>query len=83
MRIKCLFFAKSGEVTGVGEKEYDLSDGADTQELLCKVVEEYPGLAKVLTTAILSINLEYTPLDPPTTLNEGDEIAIIPPISGG
>jgi len=83
MKIKCLFFAKSGEVTGVSEKEYQLKEEADTKDLLQKVVEEYPGLEQVLTTAILSINLEYTAREPPTQLKEGDEVAIIPPISGG
>lgn len=82
MKIKCLFFARSGEVTGVGEKEYIISEGTDAKAFLRLLVEEYPKLEQVLTTAILSINLEYT-ADPAVQLKEGDEVAIIPPISGG
>ena len=67
----------------IAPQHVDLKEGADTRDLLRKVVEEFPGLEQVLTTAVLSINLEYVDSKSNTKLNEGDEVAIIPPISGG
>lgn len=53
--------------------------------------EMYPGMRKsVLSTSALTINLEYIDLEdvsagvaPDPTINEGDEVAIIPPVSSG
>lgn len=57
-----------------------------TDQLTSLLLAKYPGLAELLPGgACLAVNLEYVPPDAgePTLLRDGDEVALIPPISGG
>lgn len=48
--------------------------------------EKYPGIrSMVLDSCMVTVNLDYTDLedDPERELKEGDEVAIIPPVSSG
>lgn len=59
--------------------------------LFAAVEEKYPGIKhKVLESSALTINLEYVDVEEETakgesgmTINNGDEVAIIPPVSSG
>jgi molybdopterin synthase catalytic subunit len=83
MRVKCLFFAASRDVTGVQEKELTIADGTKTDALIAHLIEQFPGLGPIFQSAVLAVNQDYTDPESPVELKEGDEIAVIPPISGG
>jgi len=83
LSVKCLFFARAREITKVPEKTYTFDSDATPQTLLDRVVEEFPDIKSVLSNCVLSLNLEYIPLSATHPLRNGDELAIIPPISGG
>lgn len=83
MKIKVLFFAKSREVAGCAECLVDVSDGATTTDLLQELYARYPTLETVMKTCVLAVNQEYVQLDQSMVLSASDEIAIIPPLSGG
>lgn len=60
-------------------------------DLLNHLEERYPGMKeKVLTSCLLTVNLEYVDIDEDgsdatssVTIKEGDEVAVIPPVSSG
>jgi molybdopterin synthase catalytic subunit len=84
-RVKVLYFARSRDVTGVGEEEVALPAGsrADTGALLAALLARHPGLASVMHTCVLALNQEYLGAGEDAPLADGDEVAIIPPLSGG
>lgn len=80
-----LFFASCREMAGMKETSLELPGDSSTTKVLREViVERLPGLKPVAATVTLAVNQEY--IDPEhqeTPLKEGDEVAFIPPISGG
>lgn len=87
MRIKVLFFAASREVAGTSETQLELQDMDGTQpntaSLLQALHAQYPGMEAIMKTCVLAVNMEYLAPDEILPLKEGDEVAVIPPLSGG
>ena len=78
------FFAGSREL--VGEKDIHLeldSNQPSLQEFEKTLLQQYPVLKEIWESVLLSRNLEYVSKSDEVELKEGDEMAIIPPISGG
>ncbi|KAL7527471.1 hypothetical protein ACHAXR_003442 [Thalassiosira sp. AJA248-18] len=86
--VKILFFASAREAAGgITSASVRLdSDGADTKVLRIKLASLYPKLATLVQdeeNLTLALNEEYVPMGEVWKLNEGDTVALIPPISGG
>jgi len=81
MKVKCLFFAGAKDIVGKSSIEFEVNESTTTTEFEKIVLAKHPSLEKILTTSLLAVNQEY--VDTPVVLKEGDEIAVIPPISGG
>mmetsp|Transcript_10299 Transcript_10299/g.21492 ORF Transcript_10299/g.21492 Transcript_10299/m.21492 type:complete len:82 (+) Transcript_10299:388-633(+) len=81
MKLKILFFARAREIVGQPEIELTLADGADTEAMIAEVVKLYPPLGDVISNIVIAVNQEY--LEGKMSLKDRDEIAFIPPISGG
>ena len=81
MKIK--YFAWIKDITNLEEEEINLNDAKNLDELKTYIIEKYPDLKKHMIKEILrfAINQEYAVNN--TNLNEEDEIAIFPPVSGG
>ena len=80
MRVKVRFFALYRERAGVAQTEVDIPEGASGIELLGHLRSLYPSLPTT-NSVLIAVNSEYVgPADP---LHEGDEVAFIPPVSGG
>ena len=81
MKIK--YFAWIKEITNLEEEEVNLNEAKNLDELKTYIIEKYPDLKKHMIKEILrfAINQEYAVNN--TNLNEEDEIAIFPPVSGG
>ena len=58
-----------------------LDEGADGVEAKMALVARYPRLNGLIDSARLAVNQEYRPWETP--LRDGDEIGLIPPVSGG
>jgi molybdopterin converting factor subunit 1 len=82
MRVRVLFFARAREVAGLSAAELHLDAGASTENLLQLLTAQYPGLDSVLRSCVLALNQEYLQ-GGPQALKDGDEVAVIPPLSGG
>ena len=81
MKIK--YFAWIKDITNLEEEEINLNEAKNLDELKTYIIEKYPDLKKHMIKEILrfAINQEYAVNN--INLNEEDEIAIFPPVSGG
>lgn len=81
MTIRTLFFASYRDLAGTDECTVELPAGATARDLVEHLRAAGSGWARLPVTPALAVNLEYVPLS--TTLRDGDEVALIPPVSGG
>ena len=81
MKIK--YFAWIKDITNLEEEEINLNEAKNLDELKTYIIKKYPDLKKHMIKEILrfAINQEYAVNN--INLNEEDEIAIFPPVSGG
>lgn len=88
--IKVLFFASAREAAGVSEVDINLNGDDDSPPTTASfrqfMANKYPKLAEFILdeeSLTLALNEEYVPAGQTMSLNDGDTIALIPPISGG
>lgn len=80
MQLRLLFFGISRDITGHRSRELSLPSIVTVAELRNLLSEQYPGLGALPVYAV-AVNSEYATDDRP--LIDGDEVAVIPPVSGG
>ena len=80
MKIEILTFGIAREICGGRLIHIDMEEGADTDRLRQQLAEQFPALSGLAHLSI-AVNSEY--VTGPVVLRPGDEIAIIPPVSGG
>ena len=80
MRIRILMFGPIAEAAGCAEADLELPPGSRAGEVAATLQREHPGL---LTGGayVLAVNAAYAAAD--RELTDGDEVALIPPVSGG
>lgn len=84
MIVRLLLFASAREAAGRSRDEFELTPGAPLERLLADAVERYgTSFATVLATARVWVNGDEPGADRATPLGEDDEIAVLPPVSGG
>lgn len=81
MRVRVLFFGMLKELAGKSSEVLDLQAGAILSDLLDYYERQIPRLKESLPSLALSVNREYA--GPSTRLKEDDEVALLPPVSGG
>ena len=81
MRITVKLFASFREATGSSQSVVDITSGTTVSQLWSDLAEQYPRLAPMTSSAAFAVNGEYTRKD--VTLQDGDEVAFLPPVSGG
>lgn len=80
MQVEVLAFGIAKDIIGSSAIEFEIAPGDNIEELKSKLIREFPGFEK-LRSFSLAVNQEYQEDD--FLLSEKDEIAIIPPVSGG
>ncbi len=81
MKIRIKFFASFREITRERERVADVPAGSTPASLLVVLSGEFPALDRFNTTTAFAVNGTYSAPDVP--LQDGDELAFIPPVSGG
>jgi len=81
MQVKLLFFATLKDIVGARHLQFDVPAGATIGDLLTRLEESYPRIKDYRPVLLTAINEDYVGKD--ARINEGDEVAIFPPVSGG
>jgi molybdopterin synthase catalytic subunit len=79
--VRVRFFAGHRDIVGRSEQELALEDGATVGVAWEHLVGRYPRLAGYTGRLLFAVNQEFA--EPATALAPGDEVAFIPPVSGG
>ena len=81
MRVTVRLFARLRDIAGSGELARDLAPGATIGSVWRQLADEYPALAPYERAISSAVNADYARMDTP--LHDGDEVAFLPPVSGG
>jgi molybdopterin converting factor subunit 1 len=79
--VKVLFFGRVRELTGLDQDVAELPAGATLADLFDRYAARFPKLAGFRPSLVASRNQEFAAWDTP--LSSGDDIAFLPPVSGG
>ena len=81
MQITVKLFALMREKAGTDTVALEVPDGANLMQAVAVLVRHYPALAPYMSNTRFSLQMDF--VDPATMLAQGDELALIPPVSGG
>ncbi len=81
MIIRLLAFGALSDHLGNRPLEVDLAEGSRVSDLVARVGREHPEAASQLPHCMTAVNREYVARE--HVLAEGDEVALLPPVSGG
>jgi molybdopterin synthase catalytic subunit len=81
IHLRVLFFGAARDAAGREELELSLSSPANVASALAQLLADYPALARFGNSLLLAVNQEYAL--PNRKLSDGDELAVLPPVSGG
>ena len=80
MRVLVRLFASYREAAGRGHFDLELPAGSTVRDAVARIVKEHPLIAEG-RQVVIARNRDYAEMDTP--LADGDEVALIPPVSGG
>jgi molybdopterin converting factor subunit 1 len=81
MRVTVRLFARLRDLAGTGELVREVAPGSDARQVWDDLVLEWPGLRAYEKTMSVAVNAEYAKMT--AAVHDGDEIAFMPPVSGG
>ena len=81
MELVVRFFALYRERAGRNTCSIQLPEGATVEDLTLEVRRHFPMLAPPEVQIVVAVNADYA--DPGEPLHQGDEVCLIPPVSGG
>jgi molybdopterin converting factor subunit 1 len=81
VRVTIRLFARLRDIAGAAELSRDVDAGATIGSVWRQLTGEYPGLGPYERSMSSAVNADYARMETP--LSEGDEVAFLPPVSGG
>jgi MoaE-MoaD fusion protein len=81
VRIRVLFFGVLRDITGRREDSLEVPEGSRLESVFESYASRFPRLRGMAESVVLALNQEFS--KPSAPLAEGDEVAFLPPVSGG
>jgi len=81
MHVKLLLFASYRDMAGTDELRLEVPDGATVHDLLATLRSRNRAFTTLPPRPAVAVNLDYAALDTP--LQDGDDVALLPPVAGG
>jgi molybdopterin converting factor subunit 1 len=81
MRVTIRLFARLRDIAGVPELAREVPPGATAADLWRGLVEQFPAMAGYDSSISTAVNADYAKMT--TVLSDNDEVAFLPPVSGG
>jgi MoaE-MoaD fusion protein len=81
MRVRVLLFGQLRDIVGRQEEFLELRPGARVSEIMSHYEQKFPGFKPISASLACSVNQEYAPVS--SVLRDGDEVGLLPPVSGG
>ena len=81
MRVTVRLFARLRDLAGSGELVRDVETPATVETVWRSLVDEMPGLGEYERTMSVAVNADYAKMS--AKVADGDEVAFLPPVSGG
>ena len=81
MRVRVLLFGALKELAGVSADEIELGEGSRVSDVLQHYRTQAPEIGNLFSSIALAVNQQYA--GPDTILKANDEVALLPPVSGG
>ena len=80
-RVKVLFFGRLKELVGCAEEDVEIREGERLEEVFARYGARHPDVGQLRGSVVASVNQEFAPWG--AQLRNGDEVAFLPPVSGG
>jgi molybdopterin converting factor subunit 1 len=74
-------FARLREIAGAPDLRVEVGDGATVRDVWNTLLQRHTALAPFTSSVSAAVNEEYSRMEAP--LRDGDEVAFLPPVSGG
>ncbi len=83
MRVTVKYFASLKQMAGKEEDHFNVDEGTTLEQLSALIEQSVSQLGDMVREkkVLISLNYDVVPLD--TVVKDGDEIALLPPFSGG
>jgi molybdopterin converting factor subunit 1 len=81
IEVNVKLFAVIRDIVGKDELKISVDEGSVASTVLQQLAQQYPRLGEWKGHLRIAVNYEYVPMEHP--LRQNDEVAIIPPVSGG
>lgn len=81
MQIRVLYFGALRDAGGISEEALMLDEGSTAMDVLVDASRRTPQMDALLRRSAVAVNQHYAL--PSTVLKDGDEVALLPPVSGG
>ncbi len=81
MTVRVLLFARPRQICGAGTVSLELPEGATASDAFVALAAKHPALEPLRDRIMIAVNEVYADWD--RRLCPGDEVALIPPVSGG
>jgi MoaE-MoaD fusion protein len=81
MRVRVLFFGMLKDIVGKGSDAIDLHAGATIRDVIDRYSDQSPEMRSFIPSIAVALNQQFAQAD--AKLKSGDEVALMPPVSGG